>query len=464
MKSLPNGSLVSNAYQKTDQFFISRKSRNIEYRVAALKRLKRSIKTKEDAICNALYRDFKKPKFESLATETQFVLAEINYMLSNMRLWAKPKSVSTSLSNFPSKDYVQYEPYGQVLVIAPWNYPFQLCIAPLVGAIAAGNTVVVKPSEITPYTASILKEIIADAFEEGHVAVVEGGVEVSQELLQKKWDYIFFTGSTRVGKIIYQSAAKYLTPVTLELGGKNPCVVDQTTPISLTAKRIVWGKFLNAGQTCIAPDYILVHASKKEKLIQHLIKNITLFYGEDIEKSTDYSRIASINHFKKLQNILSEESILFGGNSNIEDHYIEPTLLDTPKLESNVMLEEIFGPILPILTYTTKEELHSIISANEKPLALYVFSKNKAFQNYMMTNFTFGGGAINDTIIQITNKKLPFGGVGNSGIGSYHGQHSFELFSHKKGIIKKANWLDLPLRYAPYKLPNWIIKKIKLLF
>lgn len=455
---------LSDLRKQQQNLFYSSYTKDIKNRKKALLKLRKVIIEKEDAICNALYADFKKPKFESLVTETQFVLGEISHVLNKLELWAKPKKVGASLSSFPSKDWIQYEPFGSVLIISPWNYPFMLAISPLIGAIAAGNTVVLKPSENSPATSKILFKIISSVFKSDHAVVIEGDAETSQDLLQKKWDYIFFTGSSRIGKIIYLSAAQHLTPVTLELGGKNPCVIDESVPINLTAKRIVWGKFLNAGQTCVAPDYILVHRTVKDELIKHLIKNIKLFYGEEIEKSADYARLASDIHFNRLKEMLANKKLLFGGKTNSEDRYIEPTLLDEPNLESSVMQEEIFGPILPILSYSSKEEIHRIITNYEKPLALYVFSRKKAFQKYMMTNFAFGGGAINDTVIQITNKKLPFGGIGNSGIGTYHGKHSFELFSHKKSIIKKANWLDLPLRYAPYNLPLWIVKKIKLLF
>ena len=455
---------LSDLRKQQQNLFYSSYTKDIKNRKKALRKLRKVIIEKEDAICNALYADFKKPKFESLVTETQFVLGEISHVLNKLELWAKPKKVGASLSSFPSKDWIQYEPFGSVLIISPWNYPFMLAISPLIGAIAAGNTVVLKPSENSPATSKILFKIISSVFKSDHAVVIEGDAETSQDLLQKKWDYIFFTGSSRIGKIIYLSAAQHLTPVTLELGGKNPCVIDESVPINLTAKRIVWGKFLNAGQTCVAPDYILVHRTVKDELIKHLIKNIKLFYGEEIEKSADYARLASDIHFNRLKEMLANKKLLFGGKTNSEDRYIEPTLLDEPNLESSVMQEEIFGPILPILSYSSKEEIHRIITNYEKPLALYVFSRKKAFQKYMMTNFAFGGGAINDTVIQITNKKLPFGGIGNSGIGTYHGKHSFELFSHKKSIIKKANWLDLPLRYAPYNLPLWIVKKIKLLF
>lgn len=445
-------------------FFESQKTKEVDFRKKYLKKLLAEIILQEDAICDALYADFKKPKFETLAAETQFVMAELKSAIRKLNTWAKPKRVSGTLLNWPSSDYMYKEPYGTVLIIAPWNYPFQLAIAPLIGAIAAGNTAVIKPSEITPNTAKIVSEIIAKVFPKEYVTVVEGGVETSQELLAQQWDYIFFTGSTKVGQIVYESAAKHLTPVTLELGGKNPTIVDETANIDIAAKRIVWGKFLNAGQTCIATDYILVHKSVKNELIEALKKAITQFYGENIEVSADYARTVSKNHYQGLVEMLSGETILFGGEKNDVDNYLAPTLVDEPKLDSVLMKGEIFGPILPIISYKNEEEIHNYIKNYGKPLATYIFSKNKDFQNKILKKYSFGGGAINDTIIHITNKRLPFGGVGPSGIGAYHGKTSFDLFSHTKAIVKKVTWLDIPLRYPPYTLPLKYAKKIKNLF
>ena len=452
---------VKGVTQYQDSFFKQRKTFDIKFRKECLKKLQKEIIAREDEICEALLSDFNKPKFESLATETQFVLAEIKNVISNLGIWALPKKVASSLSNFPSKDWIQFEPYGQVLVIAPWNYPFQLAISPLIGAIAAGNMVVLKPSELSPATSSVIKSIISSIFNENHVTVVEGGIEISRDLLRKKWDYIFFTGSTRVGKIVYKAAAKHLTPVTLELGGKNPCIIDATAPIKLTAKRIVWGKFMNAGQTCLAPDYLLVHHTIKDALVNALKRRITKSYGNHIKESNDFARIATKEQFYNLKKMLQSGKVVFGGDFEDTERYISPTIIENPALESKVMEGEIFGPILPILTYKSESEIDAVINHYGKPLGFYVFSKNTTFQKKMMSNYSFGGGVINDTVVHISNKRLPFGGVGNSGFGSYHGKHSFELFSHKKPIVKKANWLDLPFRYPPYRLPEIIIKKIK---
>ncbi|MDE3740272.1 aldehyde dehydrogenase [Maribacter polysaccharolyticus] len=446
------------------EFFRTQQTKQIAFRKRSLKRLQKEIESKEDAICDALYADFKKPRFETLVAESQFVLSELKLAIKNLELWARPERKSSSLANWPSSDHIYKEPYGSVLIIAPWNYPFQLVFTPLIGALAAGNTVVVKPSEATPNTSKIIQEIITGVFPKEYVAVIEGGVAVSQQLLTQDWDYIFFTGSTRVGKIVYESAAKHMTPVTLELGGKNPCIVDQTAVIDLSAKRIVWGKFLNAGQTCIAPDYILVHRKVKDKLITSIKRHIINCFGPAIETSPNYARLVNEKHYQGLKEMLVGENIIFGGETNDRDNFMAPTLIDTPKMEGKVMKGEIFGPILPIITYETIEEIANLISRYDKPLATYVFSTDRKFQDKIISDFSFGGGAINDTIIQITNKNLPFGGVGPSGIGAYHGKETFELFSHHKAIIKKANWIDPPFRYPPYTLPIRLIKKIKHLF
>ena len=456
--------MIKDILQTQRDFFKTQQTKDVAFRKKSLKRLQEEIVKREDAICDALYADFKKPKFETLAAETQFVLAELNYTLKKIDTWASPTRVSASWMNWPSSDYIYKEPYGAVLVIAPWNYPFQLAIAPLIGAIAAGNTAVVKPSEVTPHTAAIISEIIKAVFDPAHVTVVEGGVEVSQQLLAETWDYIFFTGSPQVGKIVYESAAKHLTPVTLELGGKNPCIVDDTASIALSAKRIVWGKFLNAGQTCIASDYILVHENVKDKLVEALKENITKCYGQNVEASPDFSRMVSDKHYKNLKDMLEGEDVLFGGHSNDADYFLSPTLVNEPKMDSKLMEGEIFGPILPVISYKTEDDIHKYITNYGKPLAAYVFSNNKKFQQKIINTYSFGGGAINDTVIQITNKRLPFGGVGQSGIGAYHGKITFDIFSHHKAIIKKANWFEAPVRYPPYNVPIKFVKKIKHLF
>ena len=433
---------------------------DLNYRKQALVKLLLNVQKKEAEIIQALYDDFKKPAFEAVATETSYIVSELEYTIKNLKKWAKPQRVLPSFLNFPSTDYLYKEPYGKVLVIAPWNYPYQLALAPLIAAVAAGNQVVVKPSELAVNTSRVIAEIIAASFEEQHVQCVLGGVEVSQNLLSQRWDYIFFTGSVAVGKIVAQAAATHLTPVTLELGGKNPCIIDESADLKLAAKRIVWGKFLNAGQTCIAPDYLLVHEHIKPKLIEYLKAEIILAYGENPQESTDFPRIINEKNWKRQLDLLDGEKIIFGGKSNPTDFYIEPTLVDEPKLNSKLMEDEIFGPILPILSYNSENDIEKIISRYEKPLAFYVFSGNKKFIKKQLITNSFGGSCVNDTIVHFTNHRLPFGGVGHSGIGSYHGKRSFDIFSHHKAVVKKATWLDIPIRYAPYKGKLKILKQI----
>jgi aldehyde dehydrogenase (NAD+) len=433
---------------------------NINYRKETLKKLLHCIETNENEIVQALYDDFKKPAFEAVLTETNYVISELKDTIKNVDKWAKPKKVLPSILNFPSADYIYKEPYGKVLIIAPWNYPFQLALCPLVSAVAAGNQVILKPSELTPKTSAIIAKIIANVFNSDHVEVIEGGVETSQNLLSKRWDYIFFTGSVPVGKIIAKAAAVHLTPVTLELGGKNPCIVDETANLKLAARRIVWGKFINAGQTCIAPDYILVQKDIKKKFVSYMKDEITAAYGLKPEESPDFARIIDAKNWDRLVRMIEPEKVIMGGQTDEESCYISPTLIDESNLDSLIMKDEIFGPLLPILSYESEADIQVIISKYEKPLSLYAFTKNNSFAKKIIKSYSFGGGCINDTIIHFSNKRLPFGGVGHSGIGAYHGSLSFDVFSHRKAIVKKANWLDLPMRYAPYKDKLATIKKV----
>ncbi|MCC9066186.1 aldehyde dehydrogenase [Flavobacterium piscisymbiosum] len=433
---------------------------DIGYRKETLKKLLYNIQKSEDLIVKALYDDFKKPEFEAVLTETNYVISDLKDTIKNIHKWANRKRVFPSLLNFPSTDYIYKEPYGDVLVIAPWNYPFQLALCPLIAAVAAGNRVVLKPSELTPNTSAIIAKIIEKTFHVNHVEVFEGGVEVSNQLLAKRWDYIFFTGSVAVGKVVAKAAAENLTPITLELGGKNPCIVDETANLKLAAKRIVWGKFINAGQTCIAPDYILVQKNMKVNFISFLIEEIIKAYGKKMEKSPDFARIINTKNWLRLASMIEPEKVIFGGETDANNLFISPTLIEEPALDSLVMKEEIFGPILPILIYETEADIHNVISRYEKPLSFYIFSENKSFAKKMIKTYSFGGGCINDTVVHFSNKRLPFGGVGHSGIGAYHGQLSFDIFSHHKAVVKKANWLDLPMRYAPYKDKLASIKRI----
>ncbi|MCF6128995.1 aldehyde dehydrogenase [Flavobacterium sp. AS60] len=433
---------------------------DISYRKQSLLKLLNCVQLHEQEIIQALHDDFKKPAFEAVASETSYILSELNHTIKNINKWAKPQLVLPSLLNFPSTDYIYKEPYGKVLIIAPWNYPYQLALCPLISAVAAGNQVVVKPSELTPNTSKIVAKIIRETFDENHVKCVEGGVETAQQLLAQCWDYIFFTGSVAVGKIVAKVAAENLTPVTLELGGKNPCIIDATANIKLAAKRIVWGKFFNAGQTCIAPDYLLVSNKIKNAFIEALKTEITAAYGENPETSPDFARIINGKNWKRLALMLKDENVIAGGQINETDFYIAPTLINEPALDSEIMKEEIFGPILPVLSFENEADLASVISRYEKPLSLYIFSNDKSFAKRIIQNHAFGGGCINDSVVYFSNKRLPFGGVGHSGIGSYHGQFSFNTFTHRKAIVKKANWLDIPIRYAPYNIKINILKKI----
>lgn len=433
---------------------------DIDYRKRCLVKLQRCIQKYENEVIAALYADFKKPEFEAVATEIGMVQSELKLTIHKIHSWAKPKKVWPSLLNFPSSDAVYSEPYGNVLIISPWNYPFLLAISPLIGAIAAGNSVTLKPSELAPHTSKIIARIVAGTFDSDHAQVQLGGADIAEKLLAKRWDYIFFTGSVPVGKIVAAAAAQHLTPVTLELGGKNPCIIDGTANLNLAAKRIIWGKMVNAGQTCIAPDYLLVHHTVKDRLVGLLQKEMEAFYGKNPIESDDFARIISHKNWQRQVELLKNQTILCGGETDEKTLYVAPTLVDEPKWDTALMQEEIFGPILPVCTYSTFNDLENCISKFEKPLSLYLFSENKPFIKKTIGTFSFGGGCINDTVVHFGNHRLPFGGVGHSGIGAYHGKKSFDTFSHKKSILKKATWLDIPVRYAPYKNKLELLKKV----
>ena len=454
----------SNYIENQENYFRNGNTLPISKRKKLLKNLKKEILSNEDKIFQALNNDLRKSNYETYLTEIGILISEIDLFLSNLKKWAKPKKVKSSLLSFPSSDYIYSEPYGKVLIISPWNYPFQLAVLPLMSAVAAGNTVVLKPSEHAPNTSSLIKEIIEKIFDKSHALVVEGAAETASKLLEYRWDYIFFTGSVKIGKIVATAAAKHLTPTTLELGGKNPCIIDDSVDLRLTSRRIVWGKFVNAGQTCIAPDFLIVKRNIKEQLIDHLSKEIERAYGKDPKESEDYPRIVNKTNLSRLSNMIKDTKILFGGEYDIETCYFSPTIIDEPRIDSPIMDEEIFGPILPIISYDDENQIEKLISKYEKPLALYVFSTNKPFSEKIIRKYSFGGGAINDTIIHVGNPNLPFGGVGYSGIGAYHGKSSFDLLSHKKSIVKKGNWLDIKIRYAPYKGKLEYVKKFFKLF
>lgn len=430
------------------KFFQSGVTRQVAFRLAALAILQKAIKRWEAEIIRALKKDLGKSEFESYETEIGLIYEEIRFARRHLKRWARIKRVKTPLAQFPSRSYIQKEPLGSVLIIAPWNYPFQLAISPLIGAIAAGNTVVVKPSELSPATAEVIEKIIVETFEPHYIHVVLGGIRTTQSLLEQKFDHIFFTGSTRVGMLIAQKAAQTLTPATLELGGKSPCIVDETADIPLAAKRIAWGKFLNAGQTCVAPDYILCQEKIQKPLMDALKKVIDEFWPGDATENEDYPKIINTQHFERLVRLMESGNILIGGKADKSKRKISPTVLVGVSKDSPVMQEEIFGPILPVLTYQKLEEIPQIV--NSTPLSLYLFSTSKENEKYVLNNVSFGGGCVNDTIVHLSTPYLPFGGVGQSGMGNYHGKKSFDCFSHEKSILKKGNWLDISLRYPPY--------------
>lgn len=443
-------SIVKSIVNEQRSYFKSGKTKSVSFRIKQLKQLKKAIIAYESRILEALYKDLRKCETEGYLTEVGFVLNDLEEAIAKTKRWAKPKPVGTPLFHQKGESYIYPEPYGVTLIIAPWNYPFQLLLAPLVGAIAAGNCCVLKPSEYAVHTSNVMQEMIAEHFEPGYLTVVEGGVESSKNLLAERFDYIFFTGSTQVGKIVYQAAAKHLTPVTLELGGKSPCIIDKHIHLEYAAKRIVFGKLLNVGQTCIAPDYLLVHKDVKEKLIKEIKKQIVSFYGEDASKSDDYGRIINEKHFDRLCNLLDENKIIFGGKTDRKDKYIAPTLMDGVTMDDTVMQEEIFGPILPILEFSELEEVIDIVNAGTKPLALYCFSKRQSRVDKIVHNISSGGVCVNDTIMHIANPNLPFGGVGDSGIGAYHSESSFSTFSHQKSVLHKSFLVDVPVRYPPF--------------
>ena len=441
---------IQEIVKKQKAFFETGKTKDISYRKEALKRLKQAIIEHEPEINQALKQDLNKSEMESYMTEIGMVLSELSHAIKHVKSWSKKKKVKTPLAQFHGSSYEMYEPYGVSLIIAPWNYPFMLAIDPLVGAIAAGNCCIIKTSEYAPATSKVIQKIISEQFKSEYIAVVEGAVEETTELINQKLDYIFFTGSVHIGKIIMQAATKNLTPVTLELGGKSPCIVEKTANLELAAKRILFGKILNAGQTCVAPDYILVQKEMKEPFVEELKKQITHFLGEDALKNEDYPKMIHTRQYERVKELIKNQKILFGGKWDDNTRKVEPTLLDEPDANSMVMQEEIFGPVLPIISFQEIEDAIEFVRKREKPLACYLFTSNKKVEKEILNQISFGGGCINDTIIHLASNYLGFGGVGQSGMGSYHGKKSFLTFSHEKSIVKKYTWIDLPMRYLPY--------------
>ncbi|MGK2862356.1 MAG: aldehyde dehydrogenase [Chitinophagaceae bacterium] len=446
------------------KYFDSGFTRPCSFRMEQLQKLKRAILNHEQPLYDALYADLKKSPEETWVTETGFLLSEINHTIKNLRRWMQPEKTATNLLNLPSSSYVIREPLGAVLIIGPWNYPLQLLFTPLVGAMAAGNCVVLKPSEFAPATSAVMKKIIEENFSPDYVFFVEGdGAEVVPQMIKGfVFDHIFYTGSTAVGKIIYRMAAEHLVPVTLELGGKSPCVVESDADIKIAARRIAMTKFSNAGQMCVAPDYVLVHESKKDELLAGLISSINDFFGEKPELSYNYGKIINAKQFDRIFPYLSQGLIVQGGRTDRENLFIEPTILTDVSLNATVMKDEIFGPVLPVLTFNNMDDAKKIISLNPNPLAFYVFTSSKKREKEWLNGFSFGGGCVNNASWHLTNHHLPFGGRGFSGTGQYHGHYSFETFSHKKAIMKTPTWFDPDIKYPPFKgklkLFKWVIR------
>ncbi len=455
---------VINDLLKMRAYFETGVTKAYFFRKEKLNKLKETVIKYQQSIQDALYKDLKKSPEESWVTETGFLLSEISHTLKHLKQWMEPDSVSTNLLNIPSKSYIAKEPLGTVLIIGPWNYPLQLLFTPLAGAIAAGNCVVLKASEFAPSTTAIMKQIIAETFENKYILFIEGdGATVIPDMMNNfVFDHVFYTGSTTVGKIIYQMAAKNLVPVTLELGGKSPCIVEEDANIAVAAKRIAMAKFSNAGQMCVTPDYVLVHASQKEALVVAIKKALWQFFGDEAKDSYDYGRIINEKQFDRLLNYLQQGTIIAGGKTDKTQLYIEPTLIENISLGSSIMKDEIFGPILPILSFTTMQEAAAIIAHNPNPLALYIFTSSSKKEKEWINAIPFGGGCVNNVALHLINHALPFGGRGFSGTGSYHGKFSFETFSHKKGILKTPTWFDPKAKYPSYKgklkLFKWLVK------
>lgn len=435
---------------KQKEFFKTGQTKDYNFRKYQLKLLQTTIKTNEQKIYDALYSDLGKCETESYMCEVGMVLAEIKYMIKHLKRFMKKQKVNGGIANFPSTCYSEPTPKGSVLIMSPWNYPFMLTIEPLVDALAAGNTAMVKPSAYSPATSKVIYEMLSSTFSENYVSVVLGGRDVNQDLLSLPFDHIFFTGSKAVGHEVLKRAEANFVPVTLELGGKSPCIVDKNSSIAKAAKRIVFGKFMNVGQTCIAPDYVLVHESVKPMLLRCLIYEIKMQYGDTPLEDENYGKIVSLKHYNNILRLLEGQVPVYGGKCNENTLKIEPTIVEEPALDTPLMQEEIFGPILPVVSYKTNEEALEIISRNKTPLALYVFSEDKKVQDYFLNNVQFGGGCVNDTLMHIASPRLPFGGFGESGLGAYHGKRGFDTFSHYRSVVRKSTKFDITVRYRPF--------------
>jgi aldehyde dehydrogenase (NAD+) len=443
------------------QFYNTHITRDPAFRKSQLKKLYFIIQSNEKEILQALNKDFRKSRFEAYGTEIGLVLSEISYLLRNLKKLVSPRRASGNLLDFLSTAKIYPEPIGQVLILAPWNYPFQLVMTPLAGAISAGNTIIIKPSEMASATSAIIHSIISENFSKEYICCIKGGKEEAKDLLDLKFDFIFFTGSEKVGRIIMEAAAKNLSRVCLELGGKCPCIIDKTANIDLSCRRIVWGKFLNAGQTCVAPDYLLVQRDVAPAIKAGLKKYIIQFYSEDPRLSDDYPRIINLTHYRRITSFIDPEKIFFGGQTDVKELYISPTIMENITSEDRIMKQEIFGPVLPVIEYSNTEEIAGIVNNFPKPLSLYIFSRNNKLIKKLIREIEAGNANLNDTTMQFVNKSLSFGGKGSSGMGSYHGKYSFECFSHMKSVNRKSLLIDIPLRYPPYNLRKfWILKKL----
>ncbi len=444
---------IEKSVKELKSYFDSGATKDIEFRLRQLTKLKIAIKAHQSDITEALWLDLHKSKEESYLTEIGIVLSEIDNQIKHLRRWARPTRVASPLFLFPSSSKIIYEPLGVALIIAPWNYPFQLTLNPLVGAISAGCCAMVKPAPASSATSHVIEKIIRECFDSCYIDIVQGRRDVNALLLEQRYDKIFFTGSPSLGRIVSRAAAENLTPTTLELGGKSPCIVDSDAAIEVAAKRIAWGKLLNAGQTCIAPDYLFVHQAVKEPLLKAIKVAIEQLYGKEPKRSLFFPRIINDSAFEQLKSYIKGADIYYGGECDPKERYISPTIIDNVGAESKIMQEEIFGPLLPVMTFETIEEVYRYVNSHEKPLAFYYFgSRGKE----VLRNTSSGGGCINDTIMHITNHKLPFGGVGNSGMGRYHGRESFLTFSNCRSIVTTPTWIDLPFKYAPYSFFEFV--------
>ncbi len=441
---------ISNLVNLQRQYYFSNETLDISFRKNQLKKLRNAINKYEVDLKEALMKDLGKNASESYFAEIGIALRELTYMEKNLKRLMRNKPVKTSLVDFPAKSFRSPHPYGVTLIMSPWNYPVMLTFCPLIGAIASGNTCILKPSDYSHYTSEVIKKIIVETYEEKYISVVTGGREENQTLLDQKFDYIFFTGGKIVGKIVMEKASKHLTPFSLELGGKSPCIVDETANLKVAARRIAFGKYLNTGQTCVAPDYLYIHESVKDEFLGYFKKAVKDTFGEEPLKSPNLGKIINQKHFERLNGLIDGQEILIGGVSDSKTLKITPTVLDNVNLNNKIMEDEIFGPILPVLTYRSIDEVVNYVNSKPNPLAFYLFTTNKNYERKMLSHCNFGGGCINDTVMHVASDSLPFGGVGESGMGSYHGKASFETFSHYRSILRKENWLDVPVRYAPY--------------